>query len=222
MKKGNYASKRWEGLNLKPAQSCSTLLRMYYDFREQAVDTCRPTNTSTLSTAIAYEDFSSGVHALGTFQGLFEGNQKKFLFNMRNAWKFDFLRISELREAAIAETVRADLIIVSMRTARELPASVKWWIEAALEQREQDPGALVLLYDENLPDGSMLSPAEAYLTRCAQKADMDFFVKRPNVQPEMAQAAPLFDRGNNAYVRAAGRGMRPGCDHRRFSMTGWK
>lgn len=223
MKNGSGTSKHSVNMNLKPAESCSTLLRMYDDFRGQSADVYRRTSGAILSTAVAYEDFPAGMHALRTFQGLFDGNQKTFEFNMRNIWKFDFLRIPELRESAVTEAARADLIIISMHTPRELPAGVKWWIEAALEQREQDPGALVLMYNKHPAGGAVMSPAEAYLMQRARNTGMDFFMKRPGAHREIRQPVHEFNRGQIAGFPSPATDSETGLlfNHHRFGETGW-
>ena len=128
MKNRESNSKRFENSDFTTAPySTSTVLRMYSDFRDQAADVYGQMNGTALNVAVAYEDFLAGVHAMRTFGGLFGDAERQLNFDMCNAWKFDFLRIAELREAAIAETVRAYLIIVSIHAARELPATVKWW-----------------------------------------------------------------------------------------------
>jgi len=204
---------------------CSTVLRMYSDFRDQAADIYGSANGAPLNVAIAYEDFSAGIHVQRTFQGLFDADQRPLQFDMRNAWKFDFLRITELREAAIAETVRADLIIVSMHAAKELPATVKWWMETALAQRDGDPGALVLLCDGHRQNGAKHPPAaEAYLTQCAQRTGLDFFVKRASGQPESKRPTPDANRNELAAVhgRSGSQPSRPSCSKRRFSLAFWE
>jgi hypothetical protein len=199
---------------------------MYSDFRDQAADVYGRTDGTALNVAAAYEDFSAGVHAMRTFGGLLGDVERQLDFDMRNAWKFDFLRITELREAAIAETVRADLIIVSMHAARDLPATVKWWIESALAKREGDPGALVLLHNGHQLNGAKHPPAaEAYLTQCAQKAGLDFFVKRASGhQAETKRTEPDTDR--NELVAVRGRSWsqpsQPMCSKKRFSTAFWE
>jgi hypothetical protein len=224
MKNRENHSKRHGNLEFTTAPY-STVMRMYSDFREQAADVYGQMDGTALNVAVAYEDFSAGVHAMRTFGGLFGDAERQLKFDMRNAWKFDFLRIAELREAAIAETVRADLIIVSMHAARELPATVKWWIETALAQREGDPGALVLLHDGHRLNGAKHPPAaEAYLTQCAQKAGLDFFVKRAGGENESKQPTPEPNR--NELVTVQGRSWnqpsQPMCSKRRFSLAFWE
>ncbi len=227
MKNRENNSKRGTNFEVTTAPY-STVLRMYSDFRDQAADVYGRANGTALNVAIAYEDYSAGVHAIRTFQGLFEDVEKQLRFDMHNAWKFDFLRITELREAAVAETVRADLIIISVHAAKELPATVKWWIETALAQREGDPGALVLLYDGHRQNGAKHPPtAEAYLTQCAQKAGLDFFVKRPDGQTASRQPETETEAEDEeaVVVRSGSRSepSRPTCgSKRRFSLAFWE
>jgi hypothetical protein len=222
MKKGDSVSKRGKNLDFTTAPY-STVMRMYSDFRDQAADVYGQMDGTALNMAIAYEDFAAGLHAMRTFQGLFDDGQRQLQFNMRNAWKFDFLRITELREAAITETVRADLIIVSVHAAKELPATVKWWIETAVERREGDPGALVLLYDRHRRNGSKRPPsAEAYLTELAERAGLDFFARGASTEsmrptPEENSDEPVAVRGRSRR-RPAGLA----CNKRRFSLAFWE
>lgn len=165
------------------AEPYAKVLRMYSDFREQTRDIYGRPGGLPLNVAIAYEDFPAGVRALGIFRGLFGGTEARYEFDVNNTWKFDFLRADRLREAAIAETARADMMIVSVDRPVELPPEVKCWLESSLEQREGDPGALVFLYHAGEENGGGRSAAESYLAQRARRAGLDFFVKRPNAKP---------------------------------------
>jgi hypothetical protein len=220
MKKREGGSNICEELDFA-TDSCSTVLRMYSDFRNQAKHTYGLNGGPVLSVAMAYEDAAAGIHALQTFQGLFGGCRRPFDFDVRNTWKFDFLRIPVLREAAITEAVRADLIIVSLHAARELPAATKWWIETTLERRDGDPGALVLLYDANQASAaSAPSPAEEYLEQWARKGGLDFFVKRPSSGSRVKTAAAKVR--HNQFSGHRSRHVEPASVHRRFDLADWE
>ncbi len=166
------------GSELPGAGRCETVLRMCSDFHSQMRASCGSSSAPLLNLALAYEDAMAGSRALRIFQNLFENGGNKMEFNLRNVWRFDFLHLSHLRDAAIAETVRADLIIVSVRDGNELPPSVKSWLEASLAQRDGDPGALVLLSGASTQAESPHLAPEKYLAECARLAGLDFFVKR--------------------------------------------
>ena len=127
------------------AGSYATVHRMCLDFREQTKSIFEPQNGAPLNLAIAYENFSAGVRASALFHRLFDAAGHRYQFDMNNAWRFDFLKMAKFRKTAIAATARADMLIVSVSTWAELPPAVKWWLEASLEQREGDPGALIVL-----------------------------------------------------------------------------
>ena len=199
---------------------CATVLRMYADFRNQFTAACGQADAPMVNVALAYEDAPAGSRALRIFQDLFDASSEPFELNMHNAWKFDFLRIKRLRESAIAETVRADLVIISMSDGSPLPTPVKTWIEASLEQREGDPGALVLLHEANGSGGLNLSPAETYLAGCARHSGMDFFVNRSGAK--RALELPAFEATSQPAAFAVIRGLQPAINPkcRSLKLTG--
>jgi hypothetical protein len=81
---------------------------------------------------IAKEKWDYVVHAL----------QSRYDFELR-LWKFDILRIPELRDVAINDAAKAQLVFVAAHGAGELPLQVKEWIEQwlALKNRSRRPGA---------------------------------------------------------------------------------
>jgi len=155
---------------------CTTVLRMCSDFHTQIKAACGLADIPLLNVALAYEDAQAGNRAVHTFRNLFSRNEDSVRLNMRNVWKFEFLALDQLREAAVGETICADLVIVSMNKPSELPGPVKCWLEESFRRREGDPGAVVLLHQGMRTPGD-IPPAEAYMARCASNAGLDFFVK---------------------------------------------
>src|SRR5215471_1379900 len=111
--------------------------------------TCVPDNPSVLdlnpsfNVVIAYEDFETGKHAKKTYDFLVKtiGEDWRFANQM---WKFEVLLLPKLREIAVEDAVRADIIMISSR-GRELPEHVKLWIESWLPLGAA-PLALVALF----------------------------------------------------------------------------
>jgi hypothetical protein len=161
------------------AEPPSKLLRMYSDFCSQWKTDCGPFSAPMLNVVLAFEDFQAGVHGFHTCRDLFEAVDQELSFGFRNAWKFDFLRNARLREKAIGEAICADMVVIAAHAPGSLPPAAKWWLETTLEQREGDPGALVLLLDEVPEDaGAGALPIEAYLAECARNSGMELFIKR--------------------------------------------
>jgi hypothetical protein len=137
-----------------------------------------PEKTIELNVVLAYEDFSTGMHALRTFDHLFLGRHQAPQLNMQNVWKFDLLGIKKLREIAVSEAVHADMVIISAHGSGDLPADVKRWIEGWVGERQPGPGAFVILLDDTDRDASGQLAVEAYLEDCAAQAGMDYFIQK--------------------------------------------
>jgi hypothetical protein len=162
--------------------------------------TCVPDNSSVLdlnppfNVVIAYEDFETGKHAKKTYDFLVKtiGEDWRFANQM---WKFEVLLLPKLREIAVEDAARADIIMISSR-GRELPEHVKFWIESWLPLGAA-PLALVALFQhlrEDLVDGNS---ARKYLAEVARRANMEFFAQ-PSVWPQGASGriAPASEESN--------------------------
>ena len=96
-------------------------------------------------------------------------------------WKFDALRIPELRFVAVNDAVKAQMVFVATHGTGELPSEVKVWIEQWLNRTEQkrDAARLLTLLSDPLPldkFGASAFSQFAYLQQVARKGAMDFLV----------------------------------------------
>jgi hypothetical protein len=76
---------------------------------------------------------------------------------------------SEAAEVA----ARADVIVVAVPRAHEMPLEVKVWFERWLPKRNSSEGAIVLLQSAEQTPGSAISESP-YLYLLAQRANLDF------------------------------------------------
>src|SRR5262249_38672703 len=97
---------------------------------------------------IAYETVSSGLRAREMSERLATRLHSEFEMSSE-VWKFELLNHPQLRQQAANEAAVADMIIMAMRRAGELPPHVKHWIESWLPQRRGGAAALVALLDES-------------------------------------------------------------------------
>jgi hypothetical protein len=132
----------------------------------------------SFNVVIAYEDFSTGTHALNVCNRIFPGCSKPPSFSTHNVWRFDLLEIAKFRDLAATKAANADMIIISARAPGELPTAVKRWIELWAKKRKNEPGALVVLLAGAKKRGTADLRAEAYLQDCAARAGMDIFIQR--------------------------------------------
>jgi hypothetical protein len=127
---------------------------------------------SAFSVVIAYEDFETGIHARRTYDFLVCNLEDGRGFS-HQMWKFDVLRIPELREIAARDAAAADLIIISCQGASDLPDSVKEWNELWLAKQGRSVG-LVLLFD-TARDAAKAADVSKYLAGLAQRGGIEFF-----------------------------------------------
>jgi hypothetical protein len=122
------------------------------------------------NVVIVYEELESGKRARRTYDYLAEqlGHESEFKHAM---WKFDILAIPHLRDMAVKDVMNADIVVVSMARAREVPAAVKDWIESWLGFAAK-PMALVALFDSESTDTRI---SRNYLEAVANRGGMKFF-----------------------------------------------
>jgi hypothetical protein len=128
----------------------------------------------TFRVVTVYEDFRTARQAKQAYEFLAANLTHEWQVTSQ-MWKFDLLRIPELRELAAEDALRADLIIVSCNGDRELPADVRAWIEMSLGSRT-DAVALVALLDCPPGQAERAQVTQAYLERIAQRAHLEFFI----------------------------------------------
>ena len=145
-----------------------------------------------LTVVMAYDDLSTAKRAKETWDHLLHNLGEDYLLQLR-LWKFEVLRVPELREAAARDAVSADLIFIAARETANLPAEVKEWIDLWLRQKHNHPSAIAVSSD---PAG----PCAAYLREVAQQAGMDFFAattpsqSRPHPRRRDKQSMPATPR----------------------------
>ena len=134
---------------------------------------------------IAKEKWDYVVHAL----------QSHYDFELR-LWKFDILRIPELRNEAINDAAQAQLVFVAAHGPGELPLQVKEWIEQwlALKNRVQEARRLLaFLFDPSSDwSGASTFPQFAYLQQAARRGSMDFIASAATPIPSRQNATRLY------------------------------
>jgi hypothetical protein len=115
-------------------------------------------------------------------------------------WSFPLLRHAPLRQSAVREISRAQLIIVAVSTGGELPAHVKSLLEAMPERSQKGQAALVALIsgEEGL---DAQSEAFTYLRDLAATQGLDFFCNK--------SAYEHIDQNASAHNRVFPRGLTP-------------
>jgi hypothetical protein len=152
-------------------------------------------SANTFNVLIAYENIESGKQAKNTYDFLVEklGGECQFTSQM---WKFEVLNIPQLRELAVKDASKADIIIIACH-GDKLPFEVKAWIELWLSEPHH-PFALVGMFDSSGKQSYYTNEVRRYLADVAKRGEMEFFAQpdefadNMNVEPFRFQAPPTF------------------------------
>jgi hypothetical protein len=139
------------------------------------------------------------------------------------AWNFEGLVATALREKAAMETALADVIVIGFREAWELPWIVHAWMERWLELRQGRPGALVIMLDADVATARVSLRMLAQLKQFAAAGHLDFFVKSSHGGdeqwgggPDREAARQFSTTGATRRARIAGRRPRGFCNANQF------
>ncbi len=154
-------------------------------------------NKTCFKVVIAYEDYPTGARAKTTYDYLLRAFGRDCEFD-HTMWRFDALRIPELRQIAANEAAQADMIILGVWSRSLLPVEVKTWTEQWLQQKSSRLSTLTVLI-ENHPGGCAKTAASIldYLRDVSQRGQMDFFSQIINA-PESARGSSARRTANGA------------------------
>jgi hypothetical protein len=128
--------------------------------------------TGVCAIVVLYEDSSSRDAAISLCQTLEKVFQEDLDFEI--TWcRFKYFNDPAVASEAAEIAAQADLIIVSIQRAQDLPLEVKAWFERWLPARESTEGALVLLQTSEEPP-SPQNLQSSYLYLLAQRANLDY------------------------------------------------
>jgi hypothetical protein len=128
--------------------------------------------TGVCAIVVLYEDNSSRDAAIHLYQTLEKVFHEDLDFEI--TWcRFKYFNDPTVASEAAQIASQADLIIVAIQRAQDLPLEVKAWFERWLPNRESTEGALVLLQTSEEPPSPTISQT-SYLYLLAQRANLDY------------------------------------------------
>ncbi len=92
-------------------------------------------------------------------------------------WEISRLSDPDVFKDAVLMTMVADVILVSINDAEELPINLCVWIDAWLPRRYQSVGALIALVSVPGQPGDQTTHARDYLRTVARKGRLDFLLR---------------------------------------------
>jgi hypothetical protein len=147
-----------------------------------------------VSLVVAYEDYHAGKRAQSTCQQIINLAHGEGMLSM-DLWKFDMLRMGPMRESAIAEAAKADLVVLAPQDELALASSVMDWVRLILKQPTQ-PKALLVLLEPEPAEPAPDSPIEKQLREFAAKIPL--WCLRPTATGEWWE--PEYDTADLAQI----------------------
>ena len=144
---------------------------------------------------VTYEDTDTRTRALHLYDHLAQQLLDDYDFQC-SWWKFDHLVNPVLQQEAADAAMDANMVILSIRAHRELPAVHKAWLDDWIVRRHHRKAALVVMIADTSQPERDAAQSLAYLKNAARIGHMDFFLhgfELPKPQQEFP-VTPLPDR----------------------------
>ncbi len=129
--------------------------------------------TSRFRVMIIYQDIASAYRAFDTCNLVSRKLGDDFTLNI-SVWNFQEFESSPTCDAALAEALETDMIIVAQNRAPRASAGLYRWLWERLPARHHQPCALVGLLDPAAPENHQ-AELHQLLRTVAARAKMDFF-----------------------------------------------
>ncbi len=130
---------------------------------------------------LAFDDDVTASRA-DKFLGLLERHLKDEPGRLLHQWwNIDILAFTSMGELAALEAAAADMIILAIRDADELPGVVAVWIKQFLGRRKGRPGALLAMLESDPGKLEVSQGVFSQLEEAAALGQMDFFATRVRV-----------------------------------------
>lgn len=120
-----------------------------------------------------YEDFESGKAAKRTCDQL-TSNLLDYCTARTQMWKLEVLTIPKLRELSLQDALQADVLVVSLRGDKELPAHVLVWLEQWLSEPRRAM-ALLALFSPECQHHWRSAQLRGFFKSIAARAGVEFF-----------------------------------------------
>ncbi len=165
-----------------------------------------------LKVVVVYQDSLTRAWALDLWDRVNSALKNESVF--LQSWRMADLTHARVLPEAIAAAATADILLVSVRAAAELPPALSVWVEGWIPRRGQLAGTLVALLGTSDEPPVEPPPVEHYLQAVAQRAKLDFMPRQrvlPAGVPPQAPVPPQQpEQGPALAMRTPAIGQAPG------------
>jgi hypothetical protein len=141
----------------------------------------------TFKVLIAYDHAPNARRAILLMDGL-AGRLLGEIELRRDIWRFDVISLLGTREDALRDVMNADFVVVAADAGRDLPNSVKGWLEAWAGRQIPGGKTLVTLLERDSSTPIHCSPARSFLQDLAAEEGIQFFTREFKSPPDHPEA----------------------------------
>ena len=133
------------------------------------------------NVVIAYDNVAAGQRAMRLLSYLRREHGESIRFQPQ-PWRFDLLGHPDWRQFAVADALKADLLIISASGGSGLPTAIRSWITACFARKRGANAAVVGLCGSEGKMDDADSPRLQFLQSAAREAGLEFFAPLPTCQ----------------------------------------
>lgn len=150
-----------------------------------------------LEVVLAYQDLSTGLRARQFLYQILEQCQMQVEFNL-TLWNLGMLHLPEIREQAVANTCRANLVLVSLRGDAAMESATESWLNEWIARRGDEECALAVLIGSDMQRIDLLGQMLLWLQYVTRPTQIRLFIGfMPPAAPQEApppKQAPSFSQ----------------------------
>lgn len=177
-----------------------------------------PGAARVVNVTVVYEDAAARDWARETCEEMFTVAGVKEV--QSTWWRLDGLSEPAVLAGAVSKAIRADVIVVAIRTTEGFPLPFYVWVGTWLPHRLKGKGELVALIATPRPRSFQRNRAGEYLSAVAQRAGMHLLLKERNLALEAPEFSEEESREGHPAAMPAPNGSIKALD--RDSLPGWR
>lgn len=161
-----------------------------------------------LEVSLAYQDLATGLRARRFLEDLLASSQIQAEINL-TLWNLSLFHLTEIRELAVLNAVKADLVVLSLRGDNGLEAETEKWLAQWVTGRGEEECALAVLIHSNVQEMDSIGLMLFWLQQVTRSTRVRLFVGFiPIVTAEAAASSQPASQENKPQPMVTGESPR--------------
>ncbi len=128
-----------------------------------------------LEVSLAYQDLATGLRARRFLDDLLANSQIQAEFSL-SLWNLSLFHLTEIREQAVLNAVKADLVVLSLRGDNGLEPETEKWLAQWIAGRSEEECALAVLIHSSVQETDSIGLTLFWLQQVTRPTRVRLFV----------------------------------------------